>query len=77
MREMFEDCINLEYINLKNFNEINLTSYNNMFNNVPDNVVICINEDKTNNTIFPQIKNKACYNIDCTNDWKSRQKKNN
>ena len=46
-----------------------------MFDNVPDNVVICINEDKTNNTIFSQIRNKTCYNIDCTNNWKSGQKK--
>ena len=46
-----------------------------MFDNVPDNVVICINEDKTNNTIFPQIKDKKCYNIDCKNNWKSGQKK--
>ena len=45
-----------------------------MFLNIPENIVICINEDKTNYTIFP-IKDKECYNIDCTNDWKSKQNK--
>ena len=61
MYYMFYNCTNLEYINLENFDETKLTSYNNMFYNVPDNVVICINEDKTKNKIFSLIKNKKCY----------------
>ena len=47
---MFDGCTNLEYINMINFNEISLDSssnyYSNMFNNVPNNIVVCIN---TNN----------------------------
>ena len=40
MQEMFYNCINLEYINMKNFKETNLLyEYNNMFKNVPDNIV--------------------------------------
>ena len=74
---MFEGCANLEYINLKNFNETSLVEgiYNDMFGGVPDNVVICINESNNQNKILPQIKNKTCYTIDCSNDWKSKQKK--
>ena len=34
---------------------------------------ICINENNNKNKIFPQIKNKTCYILDCSNDWKSRQ----
>ena len=79
MNYMFGGCTNLEYINLLNFDETNLDSlssyYSNMFDNVPDNVVICINKDKTINKIFPQIESKTCKNIDCTNNWKSVQKK--
>ena len=41
---------------------------------VPENVVICINENITGTIIFPQIKNKKCYVIDCTTEWKSKQK---
>ena len=75
MHYMFYGCINLEYINMKNFNDINLEKYQNIFNDVPENIVICINESITNNKILPQIKNKACHIIECSNDWNSRQKK--
>ena len=76
---MFSGCINLEYINLQNFNDTkvnnNSDNYKNIFNNIPDNVVICINEEHANNIILPQIINKKCKNIYCSNDWKSNQKK--
>ena len=77
MKTMFYGCKKLEYINLKNFNEIKLNndSYSDMFYNVPDNVVICINEYDTLNKIFPQIKNKTCYVIDCSDNWKLKRKK--
>ena len=59
MYEMFDGCINLEYINLKNFTEIslndNVNNYSNIFRNIPENVVICIDENNTKNKIFPQI----------------------
>ena len=79
MQQMFNGCINLEYINLQNFEESQFarySSYNLMFTNVPDNVVICINIEKTNNKILPHIINqRQCYSINCTNNWKSIQKK--
>ena len=78
MESMFYNCVNLEYINLINFNESRLYDdqiyFKNMFYNVPENVVVCINENITKNKIFPQIKNKAYYVIDCTDNWKSKQK---
>ena len=75
MDYMFSDCYSLEYINLKSFNEKNLVGFLSMFYNVPNNIVICINENITNQKIFPQIKNKTCSIIDCTDNWKSKQKK--
>ena len=72
MQNMFWNCIHLEYINLQNFDESQLRTYSSMFYNVADNVVICINEDKTK--ILSEIRNKKCYNIDCTINWKSVQK---
>ena len=76
MPEMFYNCINLEYINMKNFKETSLISYNNMFKNVPDNIVVCINKNNIPN-IYPQIQNIKCHIEDCTDDWKLKQKKNN
>ena len=76
---MFYDCINLEYINLNNLDENNLlyTTYydDNLFYNVPENVVICINIYNNKSKILSQIIKKNCYTIDCSNDWKSKQKK--
>ena len=75
---MFKDCTKLEYINLQNFNEeriaYDIDYYEGMFDNVPDNVVVCIIEEKNKNKIFPQIKNKRCYVNDCSENWKIKQK---
>ena len=70
---MFEYCNNLEYINLKNFNENSLTSYSDMFTNVPSNIVVCI--DERNTKILSKLPNINCRIIDCSDDWKSKQKK--
>ena len=74
---MFFGCIYLEYINLKNFNENRLESnkYNSMFEKLPDNIVVCINSNKTISKILPQITSKKCYTLYCSKDWKSKQKK--
>ena len=75
MDEIFSNCINLEYINLNNFDESKLGIHQLMFFNVPENVVICIDEIKNPAKIIPQIKSKSCYTIDCSKDWKYFQKK--
>ena len=77
---MFFGCKNLEYINIKNLNEKKLYTnnqncYEDIFYNIPENIVICINENNYINKIKLQIQRKACYIIDCSNDWKSKQKK--
>ena len=71
--KIFQGCENLEFINIFNFKENNLTEYNNMFDKVPDNVVICFNENDIQEKIFPQIENKTCYSLYCSNDWKLHQ----
>ena len=52
-----------------------LNTYINMFDYVPENVAICINESLTGQKILSKIPNKKCSVIDCTKDWKSKQKK--
>ena len=77
---MFDGCTNLEYINMINFNENSLGSsssyhYSNMFNNVPNNIVVCINTNNIRNKIYPQISSKTCHIEDCNDNWKLKQKK--
>ena len=74
MNYMFTYCEYLEYINLYNFDEIRLKSYNEMFKDVPINVVICLKENINGNDI-PQIAALSCHVIDCSKDWKLKQKK--
>ena len=79
MNEIFYGCSNLEYINLNNFVERALSNntdyYQNIFYDISDNAVICINEINTKEKIFPQINNTNCFVVDCSNEWKSKQKK--
>ena len=75
---MFHGCINLEYINLKNFYKNKLVSsrdYEDMFKNITDNVVICINTDNIYEKISSLISEIKCPVFDCSNEWESKQKK--
>ena len=71
--DFLDSCINLEYINFKKLDESKLIDYDFMFFGVPENFVICINI--TRQKIFSEIIKKSDYVIDCSNDWKSKQKK--
>ena len=73
MDNMFNGCINLEYINLKYFTENALENYENIYTQVPDNVVVCLNE--SNNILFSQLTNINCYAIDCSDEGEIEQKK--
>ena len=73
MDSMFKGCSKLEYINLKNFKETNLRYYPDIFKNVPDNIVVCLNDNS--NIIKQQIMDKTCYTIDCSDNWKINKKK--
>ena len=75
MESIFIGCKNLEYINIENFNSSTYEEFHSIFEQVPENVVICIKEDYYNDKILDQIKSKACYNIDCSWDWRLKQKK--
>ena len=77
INNMFSGCANLEYINLKKFDEKNLQDspiyFQNMFDKIPKNVVICISIDKRNK-IYSQIK-AECLITECVDNWKPRQNK--
>ena len=75
MNNMFSGCINLEYINLANFDERKIESQDYIFSNVQANVVICANGNFTKHIIFEQKDNIKCHAIDCSINWKLKQKK--
>ena len=58
--QMFKGCDNLKYINLKKLetNNLQLNAYDNIFDKVPENVVICINENTNKEVILSQIYEK-------------------
>ena len=64
----------MEYINLKNAYENKELNFTKIFEDIPENIVICLNETSAPN-LTSLIKNKICYNIDCSNDW-IKSKKN-
>ena len=70
MVNMFKNCEKLEYINLKNSDRKKENGLDNIFLNVPENIVLCINED---DKIVSKLTSE-CYNIDCSGDYKSKQK---
>ena len=70
MAQMFSSCSQLTYLNLKNFIENNSLDITNIFGGVPDNIVVCLHEN--NNNILNHIKNKKCYNIDCSDNYNKK-----
>jgi len=73
MKCMFSDCSKLEYINLKNFIEKNTLTFENIFYNIPNNIVACLNENS--HKISVALINRSCYTLDCSDYWKINQKK--
>ena len=77
MEGFLKGCSNLEYIDLFNFKENNNLFVGDMFDTIPNNVVVCINEDNINNNILTELDKKRCYTIieECNANWKSKQRK--
>ena len=73
MQEMFYQCINLEYINLYRFKGNENIHCGGIFFGVPENVVLCI-ENNIGGEILEQISKIKCPTLTCSNDWKLSQK---
>ena len=74
MQHVFHGCRDIRYINMANFNDINLQKYDYIFTDISKNIVICINEN-LNTKIINAIRQINCSIIDCSNVWVSKQKK--
>ena len=73
---IFYNLISLEYINLENFyiDKCNyIHNYQKLFYNVPDNIVVCMNDDNYHreiNYIVNGLSYKKCLIRDCSENWK-------
>ena len=67
MDSMFSGCSQLKYINLKNFIAKNYLTVENIFFNIPENIVACLNEN--NHKILEAFINRSCYTLDCSDNW--------
>ena len=81
MDYMFANCKNLNYLNFQNLKEVILSeydffSYDNIFYNTPENMIMCFTPSKASilNSIFA---NKGCEKIYCNENWKEIQNKIN
>ena len=72
VERLFSQCTNLEYINLKNA-YFNIGEKSDDFISASKNVVFCTNDDR----IKSKIKDYGCLVIDCSENWREKQKKIN
>ena len=78
MEHMFTGCINLRYVNFKSLYEYtynNLFSVFEIFDDTPQNMVICLPDGGASN-IKSKFSEKECGIIDCSDNWEEKQKKN-
>ena len=74
MSFLFNGCKNLEFINISKFNDAS-SKVNNMFKNVPSNLVYCINDEDPPSKILLQLNQLACAVKICSIYWKKYQQK--
>ena len=72
MKKMFQNCNNLEYINLAKASPDSSPNLDNIFDNVPLNLVICVNNF---NSIINKLSSLTYYSVNCSENWRNSQKK--
>ena len=75
MSGMFSTCENIEYINLNKYSESSSLVIGYFLNLVPENIVICIDENNNVDKIKEILSSKLCPSIDCSENWKEHKKK--
>ena len=72
MDGMFQDCKNLQYLNIKGKSN---ALYTNILYNTPENMVGCFPDNRENKDLRAIFLNKSCPVIDCSENWEEKQKK--
>ena len=65
---MFNGCNHLQYLNLKNFEQNQNLNYQYIFNEIPNNIIVCLNQVKAPN-LYQLIYDLEDSHIDCSDDW--------
>ena len=86
--KMFYGCKNLEFLNISKFKILDQkdiqmphyinANYEQMFTQIPENIVYCIDENNTINydpLMLNPLKYRRCSVLYCQSDWKSKKKK--
>ena len=71
MNNMFSNCKNLEYVNIKNYIPKNNEDNYNFFNDCPINIIICLGNEE----LIDKIRSNDCNIFDCTNGANEVRKK--
>ena len=72
---MFANDSKLVFVNMANLSESNIKKFDNMFLGTPENMVFCLDEEKSPKTNIIIKKQKACSLVDCSDNWKNMRKK--
>ena len=78
---IFYNLVSLEYINIEKLytdKKIKSHDYQKLFYNVPDNIVVCMNDEnyfRETNYIVDGMSYKTCLIRDCSENWKLNTKK--
>ena len=74
--DIFQGCKSLEYINFINYMEsrVELNYYASIDDDLPNNLVICINQTNAPNLYNSLIK-RGCTIVHCDKNWREKQKK--
>ena len=74
MGELFHECRNLQYINLKNFKDTKNPITTDIFKAIAKNVAICINSAEASK-IYDIARKIECVNFSCEENWPFTRKK--
>ena len=74
MYNMFEDCKNLKYLNIKVKSK---ADYDDILLNTPENMAGCFPDDRENRDFRTLFLSKSCPILDCSENWESKLKKIN
>ena len=68
---MFDGCINLQYLNINNSKAKSGSKLDDIFKNIPLNIVYCIKDEK----LKEKLNSSNCKIEDCSPNWQQNQKK--
>ena len=74
---IFSGCKNLAYINFYKFSEKSMLFLHDIFSEVPNNLIFCINDKNidSNTQLLSELSKLKCAIIDCSDNWRGNKKR--